>query len=79
MGKISHKQWYGLLMDIAKQIKTINKKLCIYRIAKFFSYIKLARDGKAANEEKELRLYELIKQKEPDRILYHSKNIYPLL
>ncbi len=49
------------------------------RIKKFFTYIKLARDGKAANEEKELRLYELIKQEEPDRILYHSKNIYPLL
>ncbi|MCP4373176.1 MAG: glycosyltransferase family 1 protein, partial [Deltaproteobacteria bacterium] len=49
------------------------------RIKKFFAYIKLARDGKAANEEKELRLYELIKQEEPDRILYHSKNIYPLL
>ncbi|MDM8541859.1 serine hydrolase [Desulfococcaceae bacterium HSG9] len=24
MGKISHKQWYGLLMDIARQIKTVN-------------------------------------------------------
>jgi len=48
-------------------------------LRKFIAYIKLARDEKAANEEKELKLYQLIKQEEPDRILYHSKNIYPLL
>jgi UDP:flavonoid glycosyltransferase YjiC (YdhE family) len=49
------------------------------QVQRFFAYIKLARDGKAANEEKESRLYDLIQQEEPDRILYHSKNIYPLL
>ena len=46
---------------------------------RFFAYIKLARDGQAANKEKEVKLYELIIQEEPDRIVYHSKNIYPLL
>jgi UDP:flavonoid glycosyltransferase YjiC (YdhE family) len=49
------------------------------RIKKFFAYIKLARNQKAPNKEKEFKLYELIKQERPDRIVYHSKNVYPLI
>jgi len=48
-------------------------------IKKFFILIKLARNLKGANKEKELNLYELIKQERPDRIVYHSKNVYPLI
>jgi len=48
-------------------------------IKKFFAYIKLARNSKAPNKEKEFKLYELIKQERPDRIVYHSKNVYPLI
>jgi UDP:flavonoid glycosyltransferase YjiC (YdhE family) len=48
-------------------------------IKKFFAYIKLARNSKAPNKEKEVKLYELIKQERPDRIVYHSKNVYPLI
>ncbi|MDX2443425.1 MAG: glycosyltransferase [Bacteroidales bacterium] len=46
-------------------------------IKKFFAFIKLARNQ--APKEKEFKLYELIKQERPDRIVYHSKNVYPLI
>ena len=48
-------------------------------IKKFFAYIKLARNQTAPNKEKELKLYELIKQERPDRIVYNSKTVYPIL
>jgi len=50
-------------------------------IKKFFAYIKLMRLAQAQKvpQEKELKLYELIKQERPDRIVYHSKNVYPLI
>ena len=51
-------------------------------IKKFFALIKLfklARNEKGAFKEKDLKLYELIKQARPDRIVYHSKNIYPVI
>jgi len=50
-------------------------------IKKFFAYIKgirLAQQQKIP-QEKEMKLYEIIQQEKPDRIVYHSKNIYPLL
>jgi len=50
-------------------------------IKKFFAYIKgikLAVDQNI-HKEKEFKLYEIVKQERPDRIVYHSKNIYPLL
>ena len=40
-------------------------------IKKFFAYIKLAKTQTSANKEKELKLYELIKQEKPDRIVYN--------
>jgi sterol 3beta-glucosyltransferase len=49
------------------------------RIKKFFAIIKLVRNLKGAGKEKELKLYELIKQERPDRIVYHQKNAYPLI
>jgi sterol 3beta-glucosyltransferase len=50
-------------------------------IKKFFAFIKLMRlaQKQKAPQEKEIKLYELVKQEKPDRILYHSKNAYPLL
>ncbi len=48
-------------------------------IKKFIAFIKLARIQKAPNKEKEVKLYDLIEKEKPDRIVYHSKNIYPLL
>ncbi len=50
-------------------------------IKKFFAYIKLMRlaQSQEVPQEKEFKLYEIIKQEKPDRILYHSKNVYPLL
>ena len=48
-------------------------------IKKFFAYIKLARNQTAPNKEKELKLYELIKQERPDRIVYNSKTVYPII
>jgi UDP:flavonoid glycosyltransferase YjiC (YdhE family) len=50
-------------------------------IKKFFAYIKLMRLAQSQKipQEKEIKLYELVKQEQPDRILYHSKNVYPLL
>ncbi len=50
-------------------------------IKKFFAWIKLIKlaSNQKVAQEKEFKLYELIKQERPDRILYHSKNVYPLL
>ena len=50
-------------------------------IKKFFAYIKLMRlaQSQKVPQEKEFKLYELVKQEKPDRIVYHSKNVYPLL
>ncbi len=50
-------------------------------IKKFFAFIKLMRlaQSQKVPQEKEIKLYELVKQEIPDRILYHSKNVYPLL
>jgi len=50
-------------------------------IKKLFAYIKLIRTAQSQKipQEKELKLYELVKQERPDRIVYHSKNVYPLL
>jgi len=50
-------------------------------IKKFFAYIKLMRlaQSQKVPQEKEFKLYELVKQERPDRIVYHSKNVYPLI
>ena len=50
-------------------------------IKKFFAIIKLMKlaQKQKITQEKEIKLYELVQQEKPDRILYHSKNIYPLL
>jgi sterol 3beta-glucosyltransferase len=48
-------------------------------INKFFAIIKLARNQKGATKEKELKLYELINQERPDRIVYHSSTVYPVI
>ncbi|NPE30107.1 glycosyltransferase family 1 protein [Methanococcoides sp. SA1] len=50
-------------------------------IKKFFAFIKqmkLAQSEKVP-QEKEFKLYELVNQVKPDRILYHSKIVYPIL
>ena len=50
-------------------------------IKKFFAYIKLMKlaQKQKTPQEKEIKLYELIKKERPDRIVYHSKNVYPLI
>ncbi len=50
-------------------------------IRKFFALIKLMKLAQSQKipQEKEFKLYELIKQERPDRIVYHSKNVYPLI
>ncbi len=50
-------------------------------IKKIFAFIKLMKlaQSQKVPQEKEFKLYELVKQEKPDRILYHSKNVYPLL
>ena len=50
-------------------------------IKKFFAFIKLMRLAQSQKipQEKEIKLYELVKQENPDRIVYHSKNVYPLI
>ena len=50
-------------------------------IKKFLAYIKLMRltQSQKIPQEKEFKLYELVKQERPDRIVYHSKNVYPLI
>ncbi|MFC2129164.1 glycosyltransferase [Bacteroidota bacterium] len=48
---------------------------------KIFAFIKLMKlaQSQKTPQEKEIKLYELVKQEKPDRILHHSKNVYPLL
>jgi len=46
---------------------------------KTFAYIKLALEQKQPNKEKEIKLYELIKKENPDRVVYNSKTIYPII
>jgi len=48
-------------------------------IKKSFAYIKLAINQKNPNKEKENKLYELIKHERPDRVVYNSKTIYPII
>jgi len=50
-------------------------------IKKFFAWIKLIKLAKNQKvpQEKEFKLYEIVNQEKPDRIVYHSKNIYPLI
>jgi len=50
----------------------------IKKILAFVKLMKLAQSEKIP-QEKEYKLYELVKKEKPDRILYHSKNVYPLL
>jgi len=46
---------------------------------KAFAYIRLAFKQKQPNKEKEILLYELIKKENPDRVIYNSKTIYPII
>lgn len=50
-------------------------------IKKFFAFIRLMKlaQSQKTPQEKEFKLYELVTREKPDRILYHSKNVYPLL
>jgi UDP:flavonoid glycosyltransferase YjiC (YdhE family) len=50
-------------------------------IKKFFAYITLMNlaQSQKVPQEKEIKLYELVKHERPDRIVYHSKNVYPLI
>ena len=48
-------------------------------LKKTFAFIKLAMKQTSPNKEKETKLYELIKQERPDRVLYNSKTIYPII
>jgi len=50
-------------------------------IKKFFALIKAAtnQNQKGANKEKELKLYELVKQERPDKIVNHPNCIYPVI
>lgn len=48
-------------------------------LKKTFAFIKLAMKQKGPNKEKETKLYELIKQERPDRVLYNSKTVCPIL
>lgn len=48
-------------------------------LKKAFAYIKLAIKQNTPNKEKEIKLYELIKKESPDRVVYNSKTIYPII
>jgi UDP:flavonoid glycosyltransferase YjiC (YdhE family) len=48
-------------------------------LKKILAYIKLAFKQKQPNKEKEIKLYELIKKENPDRVVYNSKTIYPII
>jgi sterol 3beta-glucosyltransferase len=48
-------------------------------LKKTFAFIKLAMKQTGPNKEKETKLYELIKQERPDRVLYNSKTICPII
>ena len=48
-------------------------------LKKPLAFIKLAMKQTGPNKEKETKLYELIKQERPDRVLYNSKTICPII
>lgn len=48
-------------------------------LKKVFAYIKLAIKQTNPNKEKENKLYELIRKERPDRVVYNSKTIYPII
>ncbi|MFC2132341.1 glycosyltransferase [Bacteroidota bacterium] len=48
-------------------------------LKKIFAFIKLAMKQTSPNKEKETKLYELIRQERPDRVLYNSKTTYPII
>lgn len=48
-------------------------------LRKTYAYLILAIKQKQPNKEKEIKLYELIKKERPDRVIYNSKTIYPLI
>lgn len=48
-------------------------------LKKTFAFITLAMKQTGPNKEKETKLYELIKQERPDRVLYNSKTICPII
>ena len=48
-------------------------------LKKTFAFIKLDMKQTGPNKEKETKLYELIKQERPDRVLYNSKTICPII
>lgn len=48
-------------------------------LKKTSAFIKLAMKQTGPNKEKETKLYELIKQERPDRVLYNSKTICPII
>lgn len=48
-------------------------------LRKFAAYLKLAGKQNKANREMVLRQYEIVNKVNPDRILYNSKAIYPLI
>ncbi len=51
----------------------------IKRLIALIKLFKLAGNEKGAAKEKEFNLYELVKEEQPDRILYHFKSYYPVL
>lgn len=48
-------------------------------IKRTLAFIKLTMLQTSLNKEKETRLYELINREKPDRILYNSKTVYPII
>jgi len=48
-------------------------------LKKILAYLKLAIKQKQPNKEKEIKLYEIIKKEKPDRVVYNSKTIYPII
>ena len=48
-------------------------------IRKLFAYIKLASEQTAANKEYVNKQYEIIERQNPDRIIYNSKSVYPII
>ena len=48
-------------------------------LKKFFAFMELAMKQKGPNKEKETKLYELINQERPDRVLYNSKTTCPII
>ena len=48
-------------------------------LKKIFAFIKIATKSTGPNKEKETKLFELIKQERPDRVLYNSKTTCPII